>query len=172
MALKIQNYDLGVKTLIPQVNFDDRGFVTEIFRTDWTEFFDGILPKQVNLSESKPGIIRAWHRHIRNQIDYFLVKKGKMKICIYDGDKKSETFGTLVEIIAGDDEFKIVKVPGNFWHGTKTVSDIPSETIYFLTNLYDYENPDEERLDWNDPSIIDPRTKNPYDWNSDVSVLK
>jgi len=172
MALKIQNYDLGVKTLMPQVNFDDRGFVTEIFRADWTEFFDGVLPKQVNLSESKPGIIRAWHRHTRNQIDYFLVKKGKMKICIYDGDKKSETFGTLVEIIAGDDEFKIVKVPGNFWHGTKTVSDIPSETIYFLTNLYDYENPDEERLDWNDPSIIDPRTKNPYDWNSNVSLLK
>ena len=166
MVLEIQNYDLGVKTLIPQVNYDERGFVTEIFRTDWMDFFDGVIPKQVNLSSSKPGVIRAWHRHTRNQIDYFLVKKGKMKICVYDGNKKSKTFGTLVEIIAGDDELKIVKVPGHYWHGTKTLSNINSETIYFLTNLYDYENPDEERLDWNDPSIIDPRTKNPYDWNS------
>ena len=97
-----------------------------------------------------------------------MVTKGKMKICIYDGDKNSKTFGKLVEIIAGDDELKIVKVPGHFWHGTKTVSDIPSETIYFLTNLYDYENPDEQRLDFNDSSIIDPRTKKTYDWNFDI----
>jgi len=168
MELEIKNYDLGVKTLSPKVNLDERGFVTEIFRTDWIEFFDGNIPNQINLSSSKPGVIRAWHRHTRNQIDYFLVKKGQMKICIFDGDEKSKTFGTLVEIIAGDDELKIVKVPGHYWHGTKTLSDINSETIYFLTNLYDYKNPDEVRLDWNDSSIIDPRTKNPYDWNSNV----
>ncbi len=166
MTLKIQNFELGVQTLTPQINFDERGFVTEIFRTDWLEFFDNNLPKQVNFSKSKSGVIRAWHKHNFGQIDYFLVTKGKMKICIYDGNKKSNTFGKLVEILAGDDEFKIVKVPGHHWHGTKTVSDIPSETIYFLTNLYDYENPDEERLDWNDLSIIDPKTQNPYNWNS------
>ena len=165
MTLEIQDYDLGVKTLKPKINSDDRGFVTEVFRTDWAEFFDGIIPKQINLSDSKPGTIRAWHKHTRNQTDYFLVKKGKVKICIYDGEKESKTFGKLVEIVVSGDEFKIVKVPGHFWHGTKTLSDIPSETIYFLTNLYDYDNPDEERLDWNDPSIIDPKTQKPYDWN-------
>ena len=165
MTLEIQDYDLGVKTLKPKINSDDRGFVTEIFRTDWIEFFDGIIPKQINLSDSKPGTIRAWHRHARNQTDYFLVKKGKVKICIFDGEKESKTFGKLVEIVVSGDEFKIVKVPGHFWHGTKTLSDIPSETIYFLTNLYDYDNPDEERLDWNDPSIIDPKTQKPYDWD-------
>ena len=165
MTLEIQDYDLGVKTLKPKINSDDRGFVTEVFRTDWAEFFDGIIPKQLNLSDSKPGTIRAWHKHTRNQTDYFLVKKGKVKICIFDGEKESKTFGKLVEIVVSGDEFKIVKVPGHFWHGTKTLSDIPSETIYFLTNLYDYDNPDEERLDWNDPSIIDPKTQKPYDWD-------
>ena len=165
MTLEIQDYDLGVKTLKPKINSDDRGVVTEVFRTDWAEFFDGIIPKQINLSDSKPGTIRAWHKHTRNQTDYFLVKKGKVRICIFDGEKESKTFGKLVEIVVSGDEFKIVKVPGHFWHGTKTLSDIPSETIYFLTNLYDYENPDEERLDWNDPSIIDPKTQKPYDWD-------
>mgnify|MGYP000046988277 CR=1 FL=1 len=75
-----------------------------------------------------------------------------------------ESFGS--EKNDGDD-LKIIKVPGNFWHGTKTISSIPSETIYFLTNLYDYENPDEERMDWNNSTIINPKTKNPYDWNVD-----
>ena len=99
MTLEIQDYDLGVKTLKPKINSDDRGFATEIFRTDWIEFFDGIIPKQINLSDSKPGTIRAWHRHTRNQTDYFLVKKGKVRICIFDGEKESKTFGKLVEIV-------------------------------------------------------------------------
>jgi len=34
-----------------------------------------------------------------------------------------------------------------------------------MTRLYDYKNPDEERKDWNDPSIIDPRRGKPYDWS-------
>ena len=97
MTQEIQDYDLGVKTLKPKINSDDRGFVTEIFRTDWIEFFDGIIPKQINLSDSKPGTIRAWHRHARNQTDYFLVKKGKVKICIFDGEKESKTFGKLLK---------------------------------------------------------------------------
>ena len=172
MILKTQNYDLGVQTLNIETNFDERGFVAEIFRTDWLEFFDGVLPKQVNLSKSKPGIIRAWHRHSRNQTDYFLVTKGAMKICVYDGNKESDTFGKLVEIYADGENLKIVKVPGYFWHGTKTISSIPSETIYFLTNLYEYENPDEERMDWNDDSVINPKTKTPYDWNSNEYIMK
>ena len=35
-----------------------------------------------------------------------------------------------------------------------------------IENLYDYKNPDEERRPWNDPTIIDPKTKKPYDWNA------
>ena len=64
-----------------------------------------------------------------------MVTNGKMKICVYDGDEKSKTYVTLLEVFADGDDLKIIKVPGNFWHGTKTISSIPSETIYFLTNL-------------------------------------
>ena len=74
------------------------------------------------------------------------------------------TYGTLVEINAFGNEPKIIKVPGHFWHGTKNIGTEISETTYFLTNLYDYNNPDEERITWDDKSIIDPRTKKPYDW--------
>ena len=166
MSLKIENCDLGVQIFSPQINLDERGFVTEVFRSDWLDFFDKSLPKQVNFSKSKPGVIRAWHRHNRNQTDYFMVTKGKMKICIYDGNKQSKTFGTLVEVYADGNDLKIIKVPGNFWHGTKTIGDEPSLTVYFINNMYNYKDPDEERIPWNDSSIIDPRTKRAYDWNS------
>ena len=35
MELDIKNYNLGVQVLTPKINYDDRGFVTEIFRNDW-----------------------------------------------------------------------------------------------------------------------------------------
>ena len=94
------------------------------------------------------------------------VIKGTVKICICDNDPDSKTFGTLVEIITSEKQLQIIKVPGHYWHGTKTISSDESYTVYFINNLYDYENPDEERISWNDSSIIDPRTKRPYDWDS------
>ena len=70
----------------------------------------------------------------------------------------------------GQKQLQIIKVPGHYWHGTKTIGSDQSFTVYFINNLYDYENPDEQRIPWNDSSIIDPRTKQAYDWNS-VSEL-
>ena len=165
MELDITNYDLGVQVLRPKINFDERGFVSEIFRNDWKGFFDNNKPNQINISKSKPGIVRAWHRHLREQIDFFTVIKGTVKICVYDNDSKSDTYGTLVEIITNEKKLEIVKVPGHYWHGTKTIGSEESYTVYFINNLYDYENPDEERIPWNDSNIIDPRTKQPYDWS-------
>ena len=165
MELDITNYDLGVQVLRPKINFDERGFVSEIFRNDWEGFFDNNKPNQINISKSKPGVVRAWHRHLRKQVDFFTVIKGTVKICVYDNDSKSNTFGTLVEIITNEKKLEIVKVPGHFWHGTKTIGSEESYTVYFINNLYDYENPDEERIPWDDSNIIDPRTKQPYDWS-------
>jgi len=167
MKLDIKEYDLGVKVFSPKINNDERGFVSEIFRSNWSEFFGNDYPKQINISKSKPGVIRAWHRHKNNQIDFFTVLKGKMKICVYDDDKNSSTFGKLVEIIADENHLQIIKVPGHFWHGTKTLGTESSYTVYFINNLYNYENPDEERMSWNDQSVVDPITQKPYDWNKD-----
>ena len=93
-----------------------------------------------------------------------------MKICVYDAEKDSKTFGKLVELTASGDELQIIKIPGHFWHGTMTIGQEPSITIYFINNLYNYENPDEERMPWNEPSIIDPRTEKPFDWNKFLDI--
>jgi dTDP-4-dehydrorhamnose 3,5-epimerase len=162
---KIENLGLGVQKIIPFLHHDERGFLGEIFRQDWDSQLSEFLPKQLLISQSKPGIIRAWHRHRRNQIDFLFVRKGILKICAYDGDDSSKTCGQLVEIIISATSPQIIKIPGHLWHGTKNVGNETSETIYFINNLYDYENPDEERKEWNDPFIIDPNTKKPFDWN-------
>ncbi len=146
---------------------DERGSFAEIFRDDWKDLVeneDKIV--QANLSFSYPGMIRAWHRHDRGQIDYFVTIQGATKICAYDDRPDSETKGQLDEIISSEEKVQCVRIPGHYYHGYKSIGDKPALVVYLTTKLYDYENPDEERRAWNDPTIIDPRTQKPYDWNA------
>ena len=164
---KIKNFPLeGVKVFELDKLADERGSFTEIMRTDWNDLFGDEKIQQSNLSINYPGMIRAWHRHARGQIDYYVVAKGAVKICAYDDDKNSKTFGQLVEVVATGEKPQVVRMPGHYWHGVKTIGTDISILVYFINNLYDYKSPDEERRPWNDEKIIDPRTGVAYDWNN------
>lgn len=155
----------GVKVYDIRKNVDERGFFAEIIRQDWKDLFGDDSIVQANLSFSYPGMIRAWHRHNRGQIDYFVVLKGAMKICAYDDKQGSPTAGHLDEVVASEEKLQVVRIPGNYWHGTKTIGDKPSLMVYCVNRFYDAKNPDEERRAWNDQTITDPKTSKPYDWN-------
>jgi dTDP-4-dehydrorhamnose 3,5-epimerase len=144
---------------------DERGSFAEILREDWKDSLGGDRIVQANLSHTLPGIIRAWHRHTRGQVDYLIVLKGILKICAYDDNEDSPSKSNLDEIVASDEKLQLVRIPGHYWHGTKTLGDKPSLTMYCVTRLYDMKNPDEERRPWNDLAIADPKTKKPFDWN-------
>lgn len=160
----------GLKTMLPGVkiygikkNADGRGFFAELLRLDWdslVEEEDNIV--QVNFSMSHPGVIRAWHRHLKGQVDYICVVKGIVKVCAYDDREHSETKGQLDEIILNSDQLQIVRIPGFYWHGTKCMGVEPSMVFYFVTKLYDYGHPDEERRPYD--SVIDPRTGEIHAW--------
>ncbi len=164
---EVKEYDLpGIKTYDLRLIPDERGFFSEAVRKDWTELLEGDDIVQANLSFSYPGMIRAWHRHVRGQVDYFLVVQGAMKICAYDDREDSpDTKGKLIEIISSSRKPQLVRIPGIYWHGTKAIGNEPSLTVYFVSRLYDYQNPDEERRPWNDSAIIDPKMGKPFDWN-------
>ena len=148
---------------------DERGFFTEVMRTDWKDLFEEDTIAQANLSWTYPGVIRAWHRHLRGQTDYFLALKGSIKICVFD-DKTQE----LNEIVSSALNLQLVRVPGQYWHGFKAVGDESAMLLYFTTRLYDPADPDEERRPWNDSSLIpkiingkkdDSRIGKAWDWN-------
>jgi dTDP-4-dehydrorhamnose 3,5-epimerase len=68
----------GLKVQDLKKNVDERGFFAEIMREDWKELLGEDRIVQSNLSFSYPGMIRAWHRHSRGQVDHFLVLKGSL----------------------------------------------------------------------------------------------
>jgi dTDP-4-dehydrorhamnose 3,5-epimerase len=148
---------------------DERGSFTELIREDWKDVLGKDLLVQSNFSTTYPQMIRAWHRHVRGQTDYFIVLRGAVKICAYDEKTKE-----LDEIVSTGQDPQLVRVPGNYWHGFQVVGNEAVSLIYFTTMLYNYRDPDEERRPWNDQKIMprsingkkdDPRTGKPWDWN-------
>ncbi len=93
----------GVKVHDLKKNLDERGFFAEIIRQDWADLLGEDTLVKANLSYSYPGMIRAWHRHNRGQVDYFIVVQGWMKICAYDDRKGSE--GRMVTKWLGSENF-------------------------------------------------------------------
>jgi dTDP-4-dehydrorhamnose 3,5-epimerase len=164
----------GVQVRDLSRNVDERGSFTEILRDDWRDFLGAEHALQANFSVSYPGVIRAWHRHARGQFDLFVVLRGSLKIGVYN-DLDAPRLGELDEIVVSGDRLQAVMVRGHYWHGTKCVSPGPSETVYFVTRLYEAQQPDELRRPWNDPAIVptsingnakDPRVGRPWDWNA------
>lgn len=148
---------------------DERGSFAEVFRKDWNSLLERDVVEQANFSVTYPGIIRAWHRHLRGQTDYFTALNGAIKIGIYDDET-----GELDEIVSTGQILQTVRVPGHYWHGFKAIGNEPAMLLYFTTNLYDSSNPDEERRPWNDATLIpktingkkdDARAGKPWDWN-------
>jgi dTDP-4-dehydrorhamnose 3,5-epimerase len=164
----IENSLKGVRTEEIIIRPDERGYFTEALRQDAKQMLEDDWIVQANVSYSYPNVVRAWHKHLRGQVDYFLVLKGAMKICAYE-----EETGKMAEIVASESKLSLVRIPGKYLHGTKTVSSKPSLTVYFVTRLYDYKDPDEIRRPWNDQTIIpteingnkkDSRVGKPWDW--------
>jgi len=164
--------DIVVKDLVK--NVDERGFFSEFMRQDWKDILLEDMIVQFNLSCSYTNIVRAWHRHLLGQTDYFICVDGAVKSCAYDDREDSETYGELDEIVLSSERLKVARIPGILWHGYKTIGTQSIKLLYGVNKLYDSKNPDEERRPWNDPTIIptsingrrdDPRVGKPWDWN-------
>ena len=144
----------GVKVKKLKVILDERGRLMEMLRND-DELF--IKFGQVYLTTAYPGVIKAWHYH-KIQTDHFVVVHGMMKIVLYDGRKDSTTFGQIDEYFAGVHNPVLIQIPPMVMHGFKCISEHEAIVINCPTELYNYESPDEYR--------IDPRSSEiPYNWD-------
>ncbi|NQS99700.1 MAG: dTDP-4-dehydrorhamnose 3,5-epimerase family protein [Candidatus Omnitrophica bacterium] len=142
---------VGVKKL--KVIPDERGRLMEILRCD-----DDIFKQfgQVYMTTARPGVVKAWHYH-RLQTDSFTCVFGQMKLALYDSREDSPTFKQVQDFIISLDDPLLVQIPPNIYHGFKCIGDQEAIVINAPTHPYNYEHPDEHRVDPYDNDI-------PYDW--------
>ncbi len=132
---------------------DERGYLMEILRSD-----DEIFNKfgQCYVSMNYPNVIRAWHWH-QKQDDHFVVIKGMIRVGLFDLREGSPTRGEVNEFYLGENNNIVLKIPVGVTHGYKTVGVEPSLLVNFPSEVYNPEQPDEQRLPWNTDQI-------PFNW--------
>ncbi len=143
----------GVKVKKLRVIPDERGRLMEILRSD-DELFERF--GQIYITTALPGVVKAWHYH-RKQTDHFVCVTGKAKVALYDSREDSSTFREVNEFIMEFANPFLPKIPFLVYHGFKCISEGEAAIINIPTELYDYANPDEFRVDPYDNDI-------PYDW--------
>jgi dTDP-4-dehydrorhamnose 3,5-epimerase len=143
----------GVVTKKLRVIPDERGRLMEILRAD-----DELFSKfgQVYMTTAYPGVVKGWHYH-KKQTDHFSVVKGMIKLVLYDSRKDSPTKGEVNEFILGEHNPLLVKIPPLVFHGFKCVSEQEAICINVPTEVYNYDQPDEFRVDPHQNDI-------PYSW--------
>jgi len=143
----------GVKQKKLKVIPDERGRLMEILRAD-----DDLFVKfgQIYMTTAYPGVIKGWHYH-KNQVDNFVVVKGMIKLVLYDPREDSPTRGEINEFFLGEHNPTLIQIPELVHHGFKCISGEEAICINCPTEVYDYDKPDEYRLDPHGDEI-------PYDW--------
>ncbi|MEW6608273.1 MAG: dTDP-4-dehydrorhamnose 3,5-epimerase family protein [bacterium] len=133
----------GIKIikLIPHV--DERGFLMEILRKDNPHFKQF---GQIYLTTCNPGVVKAWHAHKKQTDNIFLVK-GSVKLGLYDGRTDSPTYKQTGTIIITELNRQLVQIPPFIWHGFSALGNEPAYILNIPTELYNYDEPDEMRVD-------------------------
>lgn len=137
---------------------DERGFFREIVRANDPIFKEGF--GQWSHTVTHQGGAKAWHIH-QNQIDWWYIPIGAVKVALADRRETSTTYGELMEILMGDQyPAKLLKIPTGVAHGYRVVQG-PAHVFYITSNIYNPQ--DEGRLPHDDPAIG-------YDWTQGPEI--
>lgn len=140
----------GVQVMRAQKNDDPRGWLSEVWRSDWSVL--KIKPEMAYVSFTHSGVTRGPHEHV-HQTDYF-VFLGWFKLRLWDGRRRSKTFGVRQEMETFGEAPCVVLVPPGVVHAYRCVK-APGLVLNMPDALYrgkgKAEEVDEIRHE-NDPS--------------------
>jgi dTDP-4-dehydrorhamnose 3,5-epimerase len=133
------------------------------------------LPGQFNTSVMYAGVVKAWHRHAR-QDDHWVVLAGDLKIGLFNTEKAVLTAeirlaggapggehvaavevpaGAGKAIYLGEHRPGLLWIPAGLWHGGVALGGRDALLLYYMTRKYDPQQPDEQREPWD---------KFPFSW--------
>ena len=114
------------------ISVDERGWLSEIWRTDETDY----LPKMSYASLTKAGMVRGPHEHKKQTDCFVFIGPGKFELHLWDRREQSKTKGEYEKIEAGENALCLVMVPPGIVHGYKNVSQVDGYCINLPNRLY------------------------------------
>jgi dTDP-4-dehydrorhamnose 3,5-epimerase len=131
---------------------DDGGSFSELGRLNHGihAAFPGFEIRQVNYSEMDPGVIKAFHVHMRQTDVWFVPPSDKMLLVLVDVRAGSPTENARQRVVLGDGASRLVRVPPGVAHGVRNLASTRGHIIYFVDTHFSPEpgQCDEGRLPW------------------------
>jgi dTDP-4-dehydrorhamnose 3,5-epimerase len=130
---------------------DDRGAVMHMIRSD-APYFKQF--GEVYFSIVNAGVVKGWKLH-KEQTQFFAVPSGNIKLVLMDYREGSDTFKEIQEIIIGEDDYKLVKIPVGVIYGFQSLNNQKA----MIANCADipHSKGEAQAFDLNDSNI-------PYVW--------
>ena len=131
---------------------DERGMIMHMLRADDPHFETF---GEIYFSRAYPGVIKGWHEHTQ-QVQFYTVVEGMIKLVLYDHRKVSKTYGELMEIFTGEDNYNLIRIPPGIINGYKTIS--PKTALIANCSTLPHDPNEMRRFDPHGDTV-------PYRWN-------
>lgn len=141
----------GVKVVTLKHAVGEEGDFSELMRLDAkgeSAEFPGFRLAQMNYSTQFPGSVKAWHMHLAQDEIWYVPEDAHLLVGLWDIRKDSKTRGMTNKIAMGGSSHRLLHIPRGVAHGAANVSKKQGIVMYFVTQQFDKENPDEYRIPW------------------------
>ena len=113
---------------------DERGWLTEIFRSD--ELEQAYFPAMGYISITQPEVVRGPHEHVDQADNFSFLGPSNFKVYLWDNRKNSSTYMMREIIYAGEDAPKSLIIPAGVVHAYKNVGGKPGMVVNCPNRLF------------------------------------
>ena len=139
----------GVRLIDFEFHSDDGGDFYEIARlTNGRITSLGFEMKQINRSRFNPGLIKAFHLHLKQDEVWTIHPLDKLLVGLLDSRKGSKTEGLQMRLVMGAGKCRMLYIPRGVAHGGMALDQKPVDVIYLMNQNFSPSDPDEWRLRW------------------------
>lgn len=153
--LSLQDYSPGrsiegVRLIDFDFHVDDGGDFHEIarMRNGVIVGLEGFELKQINRSRFNPGLVKAFHLHLKQDEVWAVHPLDRLLVGLVDTRKGSKTEGTRMRFILGGGKSRMLYIPKGIAHGAAVLDEKPVDVLYLVNENFSPTDPDEWRLPW------------------------
>ena len=140
----------GVKIIQTKKFVGEEGDFSEIFRISkegLVEGFPEFKVAQINRTKLIGGSVKGWHLHLVQNEIWHMIPDGHLFVGLWDIRKNSPTRGKTMRISVGEGIGYLVFIPRGVAHGAANFTPDPVNLLYFVSEQFNHENPDEKRIE-------------------------
>ncbi len=155
---KVFVQDYSKKTLIDGVKIveiknmvGEDGDLSELLRLSENgeaEGFPGFHVRQINRSKMLPNIVKAWHLHYKQEEIQTVRPEDHLIFGLWDVREGSPTKNVTMKFAVGGGKAALLYIPKGVAHGYMNVLHKSVTVVYFVSEQFDINSPDENRLPW------------------------